>query len=207
MRNTQFADTCCVFSHLITDESTSMITAPLAMDAIRHQDAHRNEHHNMPNVDPTRFLPVHGTTWTPQVDATSWCNTTRFLMITSYQILEKSALHLCCDQSKQKDSNCASFQQEVTSYPMDTAWIVSPQQTSANMNHYHVNFLRETSTAKKKISNLQKNNNTLIHWKIYNDTKIWATLYWASYFFGKGFWWNQNRNWAPKPVWREMQSA
>ena len=146
------------------------------MDAIPHQDAHRNEHHNMPNVDPTRFLPVHGTTRTPQVDATSWCHTTRFLMIQHIKFWKKRPLHLCCDQSKQKDSNCASFQHEVTSYPMDTAWIVSPQQTSANMNHYHVNFLRETSTA-KTFSNLPKINNTLIHWKICNDTKIWATFF------------------------------
>lgn len=88
MRNTQFVNLLC-FPHLIKDESTSMITAPLAMDAIPHQDAHRNEHHNMPNVDPTRFLPVHGTTRTPQVDATSWCNTTRFLMIQHIKFWKK----------------------------------------------------------------------------------------------------------------------
>ena len=187
MRNTQVVNLLC-FSHLIKDESTSMITnidlrknvlkclAPLAMDAIPHQDAHRNEHHNMPNVDPTRFLPVHGTTQTPQADATSWCHTTRFLMIQHIKFWKKAvfASLLWSIKTERFKLGLVPTRGDIISYGYCLNRLASANIWS--WNRYHVNFLRETSTA-KTFSNLPKINNTLIHWKICNDTKIWATFF------------------------------
>ena len=175
------------------------------MDAIPHQDAHRNEHHNMPNVDPTRFLPVHGTTRTPQVDATSWCNTTRFLMIRHINFWKKAPppsllwsikterFKLCLVPTR---GDIISYGYCLNRLASANVWswiIIMSISPGKHQPQKHYLILKKTT----------------IHWYIgnYIMTQKSELPFLSFLIFGKRFWWNQNRNWAPKPVWREMQSA